>query len=82
MRQWDYLHCPPETAHITVGAVPEPCALLMVGTRSAGAGTIHYSVEPAAAKHGASVEIASDSPREVYAGKPPPVATPSPWPLT
>jgi uncharacterized cupin superfamily protein len=81
MRQWGYLHCPPGTAHITVGAGPEPCALLMVGTRSAGA-TIHYSVEPAAAKHGASVEKDSDSPREVYADKPPPVATRSPGPLT
>ena len=33
MRQWDYLHCPPETEHITIGASKEPCAILMVGTR-------------------------------------------------
>jgi hypothetical protein len=81
MKQWDYLHCPRGTAHITVGAGPEPCALLMVGTRSVDA-KIHYSVEPLAAKHGASVERPSDSPREVYAERPPHVATPSPWPLT
>jgi uncharacterized cupin superfamily protein len=79
MRAWDYLHCPPGTAHITVGAGDEPCALLMVGTRSPDA-TIRYLVEPAAAKHGASVETASDSPRAVYADRPPIVPTASPWP--
>jgi uncharacterized cupin superfamily protein len=80
MRAWDYLHCPPGTAHITVGAGDEPCALLMVGTRSPDA-TIRYVVEPAAAKHSASVETASDSSREVYADRPPIVPTASPWPL-
>lgn len=79
LRPWDYLHCPPGTAHITVGAGDEPCALLMVGVRSDDA-TINYLVEPAAAKHGASVETASDSPREVYADRPPIVPAPSPWP--
>ena len=35
MGPWDYLHCPPGTAHITIGAEgDEPCAILMVGTRS------------------------------------------------
>jgi uncharacterized cupin superfamily protein len=34
LRAWDYLHCPPGTAHITVGAGDGPCAILMVGTRS------------------------------------------------
>jgi uncharacterized cupin superfamily protein len=80
LSQWDYLHCPPGTAHITVGAGDGPCALLMVGTRSPDA-TIRYLVEPAAARHGASVEAESDSPREVYANRPPIVPTPSPWPL-
>jgi len=67
LRAWDYLHCPPG-------------ALLMVGTRSPDA-TIRYLVEPAAAKHGASVETASDSPREVYADLTPIVPASSPWPL-
>jgi uncharacterized cupin superfamily protein len=80
MRAWDYFHCPPGTAHITIGAGDEPCALLMVGTRSPDA-TIRYLVEPAAAKHGASVETASDSPGEVYADEPPIAPTTAPWPL-
>src|SRR6478752_4375053 len=31
LRQWDYLHCPPGTEHVIVGAGTEPCAVLMVG---------------------------------------------------
>jgi quercetin dioxygenase-like cupin family protein len=81
LRAWDYLHCPPGTAHITVGAGDEPCALLMVGTRSPDA-TIDYIVEPAAAEYGASVETASNSPREVYADRPPIVPVNARWPTT
>ena len=80
LRQWDYLHCPPGTAHITIGAGDAPCAILMVGTRSPDR-TIEYPVEPAAARYGAAVERATDSPREAYAGWPPLVRTRSPWPL-
>jgi mannose-6-phosphate isomerase-like protein (cupin superfamily) len=80
LRPWDYLHCPPGTAHITIGADGRPCAILMVGTRSPDS-TIHYPVEPLAAKYGASVETATDSPREAYAGGAPIVPTRSPWPL-
>jgi uncharacterized cupin superfamily protein len=80
MRAWDYLHSPPGTAHITVGAGDGPCALLMVGTRAPGS-TLLYPVEPAAARHGASVSVATDSPRTAYAGRPPVQAAPSPWPL-
>jgi uncharacterized cupin superfamily protein len=81
MRAWDYLHCPPGTAHITIGAGNEPCAVLMVGTRSPDT-KIRYIVEPEAAKYGASVETESDSPREVYADRPPIAPIAAPWPLT
>jgi uncharacterized cupin superfamily protein len=80
MRRWDYLHCPPGTAHITIGAGDEPCAILMVGTRSPDR-TIRYLVEPTAARHGASVEVETDSPREAYAQRPPIRPARSPWPL-
>jgi uncharacterized cupin superfamily protein len=80
MRAWDYLHCPPGTRHITVGAGDGPCAILMVGTRSPDKG-IHYPVEPAAARHQASVQTATDSPREAYADRPPITPARSPWPL-
>ena len=79
MRAWDYLHCPPGTAHITVGAGDGPCALLMVGTRSPDH-RIHYPVEHAAARYGASVAAPTDSPREAYADRPPISPARSPWP--
>jgi uncharacterized cupin superfamily protein len=80
MGPWDYLHCPPGTGHITVGAGTEPCAILMVGTRSPD-GATHYLVEPAAARYGLSVAEATDDAREAYAGRPPITPAPSPWPL-
>jgi uncharacterized cupin superfamily protein len=80
MGPWDYLHSPPGTAHITVGAGDGPCAILMVGTRSPDS-TTEYIVEPAAARHGASVEVATGSAREAYADRPPITRAPSPWPL-
>jgi uncharacterized cupin superfamily protein len=80
MGPWDYLHCPPGTAHITIGAGDGPCAILMVGTRDPDR-TLHYLVEPAAARHGAAVAVATDSPREAYAERPPIAPARSPWPL-
>jgi uncharacterized cupin superfamily protein len=83
MRAWDYLHCPPDTKHITIGAGDGPCAILMVGTRSPDHG-IFYPVDEAAAKYGASVVTATASPREAYADRPPitPAKTPPPFDLT
>jgi uncharacterized cupin superfamily protein len=69
MRAWDYLHCPPDTSHITIGAGEEPCAILMVGTRSPDH-RIRYLVDAAAAAHGASVSTPTTSPEEAYADQP------------
>jgi uncharacterized cupin superfamily protein len=66
MRQWDYLHCPAGTDHIIVGAGNGPCAVLMTGARSPD-NRIHYPVNAVAARHGASVKKATDSPKEAYA---------------
>jgi uncharacterized cupin superfamily protein len=81
MRAWDYLHCPPETTHITLGAGDGPCAILMVGTRSPDDRT-HYPADPVAAKHGAAVSSPTDDPAEAYAGRPPSAPARSPWPFT
>jgi uncharacterized cupin superfamily protein len=80
MRAWDYLHCPPGTAHITIGAGDGPCAIMMVGTRSPDR-KIHYPVEPTAARHGVAVAKATDSPKEAYVDRPPIGPARSPWPL-
>jgi uncharacterized cupin superfamily protein len=66
MRQWDYLHCPPGTNHITVGAGEGPCVILMVGARSPET-TTNYPVNEIAARYGASVQRETDSSDEAYA---------------
>ena len=66
MRQWDYLHCPPGTHHILVGAGEGPCAILMVGVRSPDA-TIDYRVVALASKYVASPPHDTDTPAEAYA---------------
>lgn len=37
LRPWDFVHCPPWTEHIFVGAGDGPCLILMVGARRADA---------------------------------------------
>jgi uncharacterized cupin superfamily protein len=66
MRQWDYFHCPPGTAHITVGTGDGPCAILMMGARG---GTTDYIVEPLAARFGASVAQHTQDSKEAYADR-------------
>lgn len=66
LRQWDFVHCPPDTEHIFVGAGDGPCVLLMTGARRAGR-PIFYPVSELARSHGAGVEHETPSPREAYA---------------
>lgn len=67
LRRWDYLHCPPGTRHITVGAEgDEVCAVLMVGARTPGKIT-RYPADPVAARHGASVAQDAENARAAYA---------------
>ena len=63
----DFVHCPPQTAHVIVGAGDASCAVLMVGARNAGEDLI-YPVSPAAAGYGASVEEETEEPERAYAG--------------
>jgi uncharacterized cupin superfamily protein len=67
MRQWDYLHCPPGTHHITVGAGDGPCVILMVGARGPDVQETEYTVNELAARYGASVAQDTASPKEAYA---------------
>src|SRR3954465_6793605 len=66
MRRWDYLHCPPGTHHILVGAGDGPCAILMIGVRSPDA-TIHYEVNELASRYDAPPPHDTGKPREAYA---------------
>jgi uncharacterized cupin superfamily protein len=33
LRQWDFVHCPPESRHAFVGAGTDPCVLLCASSR-------------------------------------------------
>src|SRR5215510_10445319 len=54
LRAWDFVHCPPWTQHVFVGAGDGPCAIVMVGNRAGGFEVV-YAVDDAAAKHDACV---------------------------
>lgn len=62
----DFVHCPPWTHHVFVGAGDGPCVIVMTGSRAAGFEVV-YPVNAAAAKHRASVLKETSSPDEAYA---------------
>lgn len=66
LKQWDFVHCPPGTEHIFVGAGEGPCTLLMVGARLDDHG-LHYPVNELAAAYGASAAESTSDARAAYA---------------
>jgi uncharacterized cupin superfamily protein len=70
LRQWDFVHCPPGTKHVIVGAGDAPCLVLAVGARdrSTGPDWGGYTVDEAALRHGAGVEQETTDAQQAYAG--------------
>ncbi len=68
LRQWDFVHCPPETKHTIVGAGCGPCVVLAVGARdrSTGPDWGGYTVDEAALRHSAGVEQETTDQFEAY----------------
>jgi len=81
LRAWDFVHCPPDSEHIFIGAGEGPCLIVMVGARPEGRG-VRYPVSELASKHGASVDTETTDPREAYArfSEDRPVACPPEFP--
>jgi uncharacterized cupin superfamily protein len=69
LRQWDFVHCPPRTKHIIVGAGDGPCIVVAVGAREHDGRPDWggYTVDETAARHGVSVERETTEAREAYA---------------
>jgi mannose-6-phosphate isomerase-like protein (cupin superfamily) len=80
LRQWDFVHCPPGTNHVIVGAGDGPCVVFAVGalerhtTGSRVEGTLQgtadwgaYTVDEAAVRHGAGVEVETTDAKQAYA---------------
>jgi uncharacterized cupin superfamily protein len=76
LHAWDFVHCPSGTEHVFVGAGDGPCLLLMVGARPESGG-VSYPVSEAAARHGASVSVATPEPQVAYAGTSPRIEIPA-----
>jgi uncharacterized cupin superfamily protein len=69
LRRWDFVHCPPKTGHIIIGAGDGPCAVLAIGAREHQAGPDWggYPVDEAALRHRAGTERETSDPAEAYA---------------
>jgi uncharacterized cupin superfamily protein len=66
LKAWDFLHCPPGTEHILVGAGDAPCVVFMAGARE-HRGSHIYTRDETALKHGAGVETETPHSKEAYA---------------
>jgi uncharacterized cupin superfamily protein len=65
LKAWDFVHCPPWTDHVFVGADAGPCFILSVGARPDD--EVVYPVAEVARKHGAGVPEETSSAEEAYA---------------
>jgi uncharacterized cupin superfamily protein len=66
LRAWDFVHCPPWTQHIFVGAGEGSCAIFMIGARTREKHIV-YPESELARRHGGGVESETSSPGEAYA---------------
>jgi uncharacterized cupin superfamily protein len=66
LKAWDFVHCPPWTEHVMVGAGSGPCLVLAVGARKED-DEVLYPVNEVAERHGASVLQETRSGQEAYA---------------
>ncbi len=69
VRQWDFVHMPPNVAHAVVGAGERPCAILMVGARRGEEHTITFPQSDAAARYGAEAPEGATTREEAYRGR-------------
>jgi uncharacterized cupin superfamily protein len=69
LRAWDFVHCPPNTRHVFVGAGTAPCVVIAIGAREND--VLGFPVDEVAKRYGASVEEDTDDGGEAYARVPP-----------
>jgi uncharacterized cupin superfamily protein len=69
LKQWDFVHCPPNTKHTILGAGDGLCVVVAVGARQHmdDPGWGGYTVDEVALRHDAGVEQETSVPEEAYA---------------
>ncbi len=72
LRAWDFVHCPPNTKHVIVGAGSGPCLVIAIGARehSDEPDGLGFAVDEVAKRHGASVEADTMDGGVAYASVP------------
>ena len=70
LKAWDFVHCPPGTPHMIVGAGEGPSVVLAVGARGLPRRGLVYLPSETAKTHGVSVDEETTKPSEAYAGLP------------
>jgi uncharacterized cupin superfamily protein len=68
LRAWDFVHCPPDTKHVIIGAGSGPCLVVAVGAREHD--SLGFPVDDVARRHGASVEENTTDGSVAYASVP------------
>ena len=73
LRAWDFVHCPPGTKHVIVGAGSGPCLVIAVGAREHDGqpDSLGFTVDEVARRHGASVEEDTMDGGAAYSSVPP-----------
>ena len=69
LRQWDFVHCPPETRHVFVGAGDGPCVILAASSRQfqASGPWGYYTVDETARRYGACPDVETQDGEVAYA---------------
>ena len=73
LRQWDFVHCPPETRHVFVGVGDEPCVILCASSRQfqKDGPWGFYCADESAARYNASSPEETQDTNLAYARFPP-----------
>jgi oxalate decarboxylase/phosphoglucose isomerase-like protein (cupin superfamily) len=69
LKQWDFVHCPPETRHVFVGAGDGPCVILAASSRQfqKDGPWGSYMIDEAAQRYGACPEVETQDTEVAYA---------------
>jgi len=78
LKAWDFVHCPPWTEHVLIGAGEGPCTILAIGSRPSDpppGDDVVYPASELAQRHEAGVEQETRDGAQAYHGVPDDIAS-------